>query len=214
MTEGTGQTALTGPDHLRAVTAPGMEKLLLSVGKALPGCELRLVDDDGTDVALGEPGEIVFRSEAIIAGYWQNPAATAELIRDGWLHTGDIGREDAEGYIYIVDRKKDLIISGGENIASKDVEDVLYTHPAVAECAVIGVPSAEWGEGVRAVVTLRTGMSVTAAELIELCTEKLGRFKRPRSVEFRDVLPKNPVGKILKREIREEYWAGRDRRVG
>ena len=212
--QGFGMTEGTGPDHLRAVTAPGMEKLLLSVGKALPGCELRLVDDDGTDVAPGEPGEIVFRSEAIIAGYWQNPAATAELIRDGWLHTGDIGREDAEGYIYIVDRKKDLIISGGENIASKDVEDVLYTHPAVAECAVIGVPSAEWGEGVRAVVTLRTGMSVTAAELIELCTEKLGRFKRPRSVEFRDVLPKNPVGKILKREIREEYWAGRDRRVG
>jgi acyl-CoA synthetase (AMP-forming)/AMP-acid ligase II len=165
-------------------------------------------------VPRGEQGEIVFRSEALIAGYWNKPEATAELIQNGWLHSGDIGREDADGYIYIVDRKKDLIISGGENIASKEVENVIYSHPAVAECAVIGVPSEAWGEEVKAVISLRRGMSVSEAEIIDLCAEKLGRFKKPRSVEFREDLPKNPVGKILKREIREEYWAGRDRRVG
>ncbi len=214
MTEGTGQTVLTGQDHLKAITEPGKEQILLSVGKALPGCELRLVDDDGHDVPQGEPGEAVFRSQAIIAGYWNNPEATAELIQDGWLHTGDICREDEEGYIYIVDRKKDLIISGGENIASKDVENAIYSHPAVAECAVIGVPSEQWGEEVKAVISLRAGMSVSEAEIVDLCTEKLGRFKKPRSVEFWEDLPKNPVGKILKREIREKYWAGRDRRVG
>jgi len=214
MTEGTGQTVLTGPDHLRAITEPGKDKILLSVGKPLPGCELRLVDDDGNDVSEGEPGEMVFRSEAIIAGYWNKPGETAELIQDGWLHTGDIGRKDEEGYFYIVDRKKDLIISGGENIASKDVESVIYSHPAVAECAVVGVPSEKWGEEVKAVISLRAGHTVGEQEIIELCAAKLGGFKKPRSVEIWDELPKNPVGKILKREIREKYWAGRDRKVG
>lgn len=214
MTEGTGQTVLTGSDHLRAITEPGKEKILLSVGKPLPGCEMRLVDDDGNGVPEGEPGEILLRSEAIIAGYWNKPEETAELIQDGWLHTGDIGRKDEEGYYYLVDRKKDLIISGGENIASKDVESVIYTHSAVAECAVVGVPSEKWGEEVKAVISLRAGQTVSEQEIIDLCAAKLGGFKKPRSVEIWDELPKNPVGKILKREIREKYWAGRDRKIG
>jgi long-chain acyl-CoA synthetase len=214
MTEGTGQTVLTGPDHLRAITEPGKEKILLSVGKPLPACELRLVDDDGNDVTGGEPGEIIMRSEAIIAGYWNNPEGTAELIQNGWLHTGDIGRKDEDGYVYLVDRKKDLIISGGENIASKDVENVIYTNPAVAECAVIGVPSEKWGEEVKAVISLRAGQTASEQEIIDLCAAKLGGFKKPRSVEIWDELPKNPVGKILKRQIREKYWAGRDRKIG
>jgi long-chain acyl-CoA synthetase len=213
MTEGTGQTALHGEEHLLAVTDPSREKLLDSVGKPLPGCQMRIVDDDDNDVSPGEAGEIVFQSEAIIEGYWNKPEETAELLRNGWLHTGDIGKLDEDGYLYIVDRKKDLIISGGENIASKEVEAVLYQYPAVLECAVIGVPSDDWGEEVKAIVSLREGMTASPEEIISFSAERLGGFKKPRSVEIWDELPKNPVGKILKREIREKYWAGREKKV-
>lgn len=213
MTEGTGQTVLTREEHLLAITDPSKEKILGSVGKPLPGCCMRIVDDDNKDVPPGEPGEIVFRSDAIIEGYWNKPEETAELLRGGWLHTGDIGKVDANGYVYIVDRKKDLIISGGENIASKEVEAVIYGHPAVLECAVVGVPSEAWGEDVKAVVSLKSGMSTTAEEIIKFASERLGGFKKPKSLEIWPELPKNPVGKILKREIREKYWAGHEKRV-
>ncbi|MFH0941508.1 MAG: long-chain-fatty-acid--CoA ligase [Chloroflexota bacterium] len=213
MTEGTGQTVLRREEHLLAITDPTREKILGSVGKPLPGCRMRIVDDDDKDVPPGEAGEIVFRSDAIIEGYWNKPEETAELLRGGWLHTGDIGKLDADGYLYIVDRKKDLIISGGENIASKEVETVIYGHPAVLECAVIGVPSEAWGEDVKAIVALKEGMSATPEEIIKFSSERLGGFKKPKSVEIWDELPKNPIGKILKREMREKYWAGREKRV-
>jgi len=213
MTEGTGQTVLTSEEHLLAITDPTKEKILGSVGKPLPGCRIRLVDDDDKDVPPGEAGEIVFHSEAIIEGYWNKPEETAELLRGGWLHTGDIGKLDDDGYLYIVDRKKDLIISGGENIASKEVEAVIYGHPAVLECAVIGVPSEKWGEDVKAIVSLKEGLTATTEEIINFASERLGGFKKPKSLEIWDELPKNPIGKILKREMREKYWAGHEKRV-
>ena len=213
MTEGTGQTVLTREEHLLAITDPSKERILASVGKPLPGCRLRIVDDDDKDMPKGQPGEIIFKSDAIIEGYWNKPEATADLLRNGWLHTGDIGKIDEDGYVYIVDRKKDMIISGGENIASKEVEAVIYGHPAVFECAVIGVPSEAWGEDVKAIVSLKEGMTATPEEIITFATERLGGFKRPKTLEIWPDLPKNPVGKILKREMREKYWAGLDKRV-
>jgi acyl-CoA synthetase (AMP-forming)/AMP-acid ligase II len=213
MTEGTGQTVLTSADHVRAITEPGKDHILASVGKPLPGCEMRLVDDDDRDVRRGQPGEIVFRSDAIIEGYWKRPEETAALLKNGWMHTGDIGRLDEEGYLYIVDRKKDLIVSGGEKIASKEVEAVAYTHPAVLEAAVIGVPSDQWGEDVKLIVSLKQGAALKSEELMNYCTERLSGFKKPKSVEIWPELPKNPAGKILKREMREKYWAGRAKRV-
>jgi acyl-CoA synthetase (AMP-forming)/AMP-acid ligase II len=213
MTEGTGQTVLTREEHLLAITDPSKERILASVGKPLPGCRLRIVDDDDKDMPKGQPGEIIFKSDAIIEGYWNKPEATADLLRNGWLHTGDIGKVDEDGYVYIVDRKKDMIISGGENIASKEVEAVIYGHPAVFECAVIGVPSEAWGEDVKAIVSLKEGMTATPEEIIAFATERLGGFKRPKTLEIWADLPKNPVGKILKREMREKYWAGLEKRV-
>lgn len=213
LTEGTGQTALTVEDHIRALWEPDKEKILSSVGKPLPGCQIRIVDDGDNDVPEGEAGEILFRSDAIIEGYWNKPEETREVLKNGWLHTGDIGKLDEDGYLYIVDRKKDIIVSGGENIASKDVEAVIYGHPAVMECAVIGVPSEQWGEEVKAIVVLKQGMMVTPEEIINYCSEQLGGFKKPRSVEIWDELPKNPVGKILKKEIRGKYWVGRGKKV-
>jgi acyl-CoA synthetase (AMP-forming)/AMP-acid ligase II len=174
---------------------------------------MRLVDDDDRDVRRGQPGEIVFRSDAIIEGYWKRPEETAALLKNGWMHTGDIGRLDEEGYLYIVDRKKDLIVSGGEKIASKEVEAVAYTHPAVLEAAVIGVPSDQWGEDVKLIVSLKQGAALKSEELMNYCTERLSGFKKPKSVEIWPELPKNPAGKILKREMREKYWAGRAKRV-
>jgi acyl-CoA synthetase (AMP-forming)/AMP-acid ligase II len=213
MTEATGQTALTAADHVRALTEPGKEHLLSSVGKPLPGCQMKLVDDDDRDVKHGAPGEIVMRSDAIIEGYWNRPQETAELLKGGWMHTGDIGRFDVEGYLYIVDRKKDVIVSGGEKIASKEVEAAAYEHPAVMEAAVIGVPSDQWGEDVKLIVSLKPGMSLTPDELQKFTADKLGGFKKPKSVEIWPDLPKNPAGKILKREMREKYWAGKTKRV-
>jgi len=213
LTENTGETFLTAEEHLIALREPEKERILSSVGKPLPSCQMRLVDDNDNDVPLGERGEIIFRSDCMIEGYWNKPEETEQAMKNGWLHTGDIGRVDEDGYLYIVDRKKDLIISGGENIASKEVEDVIYTHPAVLECAVIGVPSERWGEEVKAIVALRRGMTATSEEIINHCAEHLGGFKKPKSVEIWVELPKNPVGKIMKKELREKYWAARDRRV-
>jgi fatty-acyl-CoA synthase len=146
-------------------------------------------------------------------GYWNLPGASAEALKDGWMHTGDAARMDDEGYIYIQDRVKDMIVSGGENVYPREIEDVLYQHPAIAEAAVIGVPDDQWGEGVKAIVVLRDGQSATEDELIEFCRGQLAGFKRPRSVDFIDALPRNPSGKVLKRELREPYWEGQTRRV-
>ncbi len=148
-----------------------------------------------------------------MSGYWENPAATAETIRDGWLYTGDMATVDEDGYFYIVDRKKDMIISGGENIYPREVEEILYTHEAVLEAAVIGVPDPVWGESVKALVVLKQRARASAEELIEHCKAHLTSYKKPKSVEFRKELPKTPSGKILKRALREKYWAGQSKSV-
>ena len=141
------------------------------------------------------------------------PKETAEIMKGGWLHTGDLGRKDEDGYIYIMDRKKDMIISGGENIYSREVEEVLYTHPAVQEAAVVGIPDEKWGESVKAVVVLRKGMTATEKAIINLCKEHLASYKKPKSVEFWDSLPMTGSGKIMKNEIRDSYWQGYEKRV-
>jgi len=173
---------------------------LESCGFARTGVEVRVVDDADRDLPAGEVGEILTRSDCVMAGYWQNPQATAQTLRGGWLHTGDLGTLDAAGYLTIRDRSKDMIISGGSNIYPREIEEVLLRHPAVAECSVVGRPHAEWGEEVVAVV-VRSG-EVSAQELDALCLEHIARFKRPRDYRFVDALPKNNYGKVLKTELR------------
>jgi len=192
---------------------PLTERRLASAGIPRTDVEVRIVDEDDHDVAAGEIGEIVARGSVVMAGYWNRLDATAETLRGGWLHTGDIGRMDDQGYLYLLDRKKDLIISGGNNIYPREIEEVLLKHPAIYEVAVIGVPDPLWGESVKAVVALRPGMTLTEEEVIIFCGQHLASYKKPRTVEFVLELPKNAYGKILKRELREQYWQGRERRI-
>ena len=177
------------------------------------GCELKIVDDSDNEVPTGMMGEICLRSSVMADSYWKKPTETANSFKDGWYYTGDIGRTDKEGYIYILDRKKDIIVSGGENISAREVENIIYEHPAVLECAVIGVPSKKWGEEIRAIVVPKEEMAITPEEIIEHCRGKMAGFKRPKSVEIWNELPKTLTGKILKREIRDRYWAGRERSI-
>ena len=176
-----------------------------SAGVAPFFTDTKVVDDNGNDVADGERGEIVVRGPNVMKGYWNRPDATAEVMSDGWFHTGDIGKRDRDGYFWILDRKKDMIISGGENIYPAEVEDVLFQHPAVQDVAVIGVQHARWGETVRAVVVLRDGSDVTAQQIVDFTSGRLARYKQPRSVVFADWLPRNPTGKVVKFELRERY---------
>ncbi len=186
-----------------------------TAGYALAGSEIRVFDVDGHDVAWDgrEVGEVVVRGDVVMEGYWRQPEATAAAIRDGWFHTGDLATIDAEGYILIVDRSKDMILSGGENVASAEIERILYQHPAVLECAVIAIPDDKWGEVAKAVITLKPGCQATETEVMDHCREHLAGFKVPKSVEFMVNLPKGGTGKILKKILREKYWAGRERRV-
>jgi fatty-acyl-CoA synthase len=179
------------------------------------GVEIRVVDEAGEPVPRDgrSVGEVCARSNVVFAGYWEQPEETAKAIRDGWFHTGDLAVWDASGSIHIVDRKKDVIISGGENISSPEIEDALYQHPAVLECAVIGVPHEKWGETPRALVVLRPGSSADEAELIAFCRERLAHFKCPTSVELVEALPRTATGKLQKYVLRERYWQGRERRV-
>lgn len=204
-------TYLTPEDH--AVAVAERPERLASCGRPYMTQEVRIVDEEGTDVGPRQTGELIIRGAVCMAGYWKNPKATAETLRDGWVHTGDVGWMDEEGYIYLVDRKKDVIISGGENIYARDVEDVLNSHPSVAEGAVIGVPDEVWGEAVKAVVALKKGMSTTGEEIIQYCKERLSSFKKPRSVDILPELPKTAAGKISKKDLRDPYWAGRDRKI-
>ena len=189
------------------------QKKLMSAGRPDIGVQVRIMDEKGNDVKPGEVGEITVRSKQVMVEYWHKPDDTKANIVDGWLHTGDMGYYDDEGYIYIVDRKKDMIISGGENIYPREVEEVLYRHPAVLEAAVIGIPDPYWIERVHAVVVTKKGASATAEELIAFCKKHIAGYKAPKSVELVDSLPKNPAGKILKRELREKYWKGTPRRI-
>jgi acyl-CoA synthetase (AMP-forming)/AMP-acid ligase II len=182
------------------------QKVLSSCGQPSLGVHVRVVDENGTDVAPGAVGEIIAQSDSIMAEYWRRPDETKETIRDGWLHTGDMGFYDQMGFIYIVDRKKDMIVSGGENVYSREVEDVLYMHPAVAEVAVIGIPDPVWVERVHALVVLKKGTEATEKEIIDFCRKHIAHFKAPKGIEFMESLPKSPQGKILKKEIRQKYW--------
>ncbi|MBI2157483.1 MAG: long-chain fatty acid--CoA ligase [Candidatus Rokubacteria bacterium] len=179
-----------------------------SVGKACLHLEVAIWDEQDRPVAPGALGEIVLRGPKVFTGYWKDPEATAAAFRGGWFHTGDIGHLDADGFLYIVDRKKDMIVSGGENIASPEVERVLYEHPAVLEASVVGRPDSRWGEVPVAFVVLRAGMEAGAEELQEFCRVRLARYKTPRVVRFIDALPRNPSGKVLKRVLREQASGG------
>ncbi|MFH1112824.1 MAG: long-chain-fatty-acid--CoA ligase [Pseudomonadota bacterium] len=209
---GPAVTALRPEDHVMEGSDAQLARLA-SAGRPLVDYEVRIVDKDGKDVPVGEVGEIIVRSEAMTSGYWNLPEETAATIRDGWLYTGDYGRFDEEKYVYLVDRKHDMICSGGKNIYPREIEEVIYTHEAVMEAAVIGVPDDYWGEAVKALVVLKEGMQATEREIIDLCRENIASYKKPKSVEFVEQLPKSPTGKILKRVIREDYWQGRERRV-
>lgn len=190
------------------------EPRLLSCGRTCPGIDMRVVDDAGRDVAIGTPGELVARGANVMSGYWNNPQETRQAFRDGMFRSGDIGYRDREGYIYILDRLKDMIVTGGENVYSGEVEAVIYRHPAVLEAAVFGVPDSQWGELVTACVVLKPGAMLTPDELIEHCGKTLARYKIPRRVEFSSTeLPKNASGKIIKRALRERFWAHQQRAV-
>ena len=204
-------TVLTPADHRKALA--GRPELLLSAGRPLPGTEIRIVDDNDQPVPAGTVGEIVARGDQLMKGYWNLGTASEEALRGGWMHTGDAGILDEEGYLFIQDRVKDMIVSGGENIYPREVENALFEHAAVADVAVIGVPDEKWGEAVKAIVVLREGAAASGDELITHCKTELAGYKRPRSVDFIEVLPRNASGKVLKKELREKYWEGHDRRV-
>ena len=194
-------TMLRPEDHVLEGSETRMARLA-SAGRAVLDYEIRIVDGTGKDVATGEVGEIIVRSEAMTAGYWNLPEKTAEGIKEGWLYTGDFGRFDEDGYLFIVDRKDDMIISGGKNIYPREIEEVIYTHEAVLEAAVIGVPDDYWGESVKAFVVLKEGMSATEDDIIDLCKKTIASYKKPRFVAFVQQLPKSSTGKILKRVIK------------
>jgi long-chain acyl-CoA synthetase len=188
---------------------------LLSCGRSCPGVDVRVVDESGKDVASGQPGELVVRGANVMRGYWNSPDQTQLAFRDGMFRTGDIGYQDADGFVYILDRLKDMIVTGGENVYSGEVEAVLYQHPAVRETAVFGIPDPQWGELVMACVALKPGVTVGVDELIAHCRRFLAGYKIPRRIEFSPgELPKSGSGKILKRALREPFWAHRERAVG
>ncbi|WP_297695228.1 long-chain fatty acid--CoA ligase [Phenylobacterium sp.] len=206
MTELSGNVMFLSPaDHDRAADQ-GLD-ILRSVGRQMPLARVRVVDDEGRDAPADTPGEIVVKGDQVLMGYWRNPEATrSSFFAGGWFRSGDVGRWDADGYLYIVDRKKDMILTGGENVYPREVEEVLYQHPAVVEAAVIGAPDPKWGEKVVAVVCLRTEAS--ADELIAFCRERIASYKKPRHVVFIEALPRNASGKVLKRELRERITVG------
>ena len=187
---------------------------LASCGRPSMAVKIKLTDENGEEAPPGQPGEITVKSPNAMLGYLKNPEATAEALKDGWVHTGDIGRQDEDGFIYLVDRKKDMIVSGGFNVFPKEIEDILHLHPAVAQAAVVGVPDDKWGEAVKAVVKLKPGQTATQEELIALCKEKKGSVMAPKSVDFVDSIAVTPLGKPDKKAIREPYWKDRARRVG
>ncbi len=188
---------------------PDQMKRLASAGIPRTNVEVKIVDSNDDELPPGEMGEIVTRSDLVMRGYWRDPEATAETLRNGWLHTGDMGYIDESGYLFLLDRSKDLIISGGENVYPREIEEVIVQHPAVREVAVIGVPDPVWGESIKAVVSLAPDSELTEMELIDFCTSHIARYKRPKSIDFVGQLPKNNYGKILKRELRAKYWEGK-----
>jgi long-chain acyl-CoA synthetase len=202
-------TFLAAADHRPEAPA----HRLRSAGRPVPGVEVRVADADDRTLPAGEVGEILVRGPNVMRGYWRRPEQTAQALRGGWMHTGDAGRFDADGYLYVVDRTKDMIISGGENVYSTEVENALAEHPGVVQAAVIGIPDAKWGEAVHAVVVPRPGSDLDAAALIAWCRERIADYKCPRSVDFAAELSLSSVNKVDKAALRKPFWAGRERQV-
>lgn len=210
MTETTGTATYLPPqDH----DVTGKSEKMKSAGRPMPGVEVKIVGDDGEALAPRQVGEICLSSAANMTGYWNLPDATAKSLVDGFVHTGDAGYVDEDGYVYVHDRVKDMIVSGAENVYPAEVENAIFGHPAVADVAVIGVPDEKWGEAVKAVVVLKPGAEPDAASIIGFARERIAAYKCPKTVDFIEELPRNPSGKILKRELREPFWAGYDRKV-
>lgn len=209
---GGGLCWMPGSALLEAI-AQGREERLASCGKPSPLVRLEILGANDELLPPGEPGDVVIRSHTLASGYYEDPEETARAFRSGGFHTGDVGYKDADGFVYISDRRKDMIISGGFNIYPSEIERVLLSHPAVQDCAVIGVPDAEWGEAVKAVIELKHGATVEPAVLERLCRAALAGYKVPRSFEFWPEIPRSPVGKVLKRAVRERFWQGRSRLV-
>jgi len=205
-------TGLSAAEHARLLQAG--DARIGSAGTVRTDVEARCVDESDREVPPGVAGEVVVRGDIVMPGYWNDPEATAETLRNGWLHTGDIGMFDERGYLFLLDRAKDTIITGGNNVYPREVEEVIVCHPAVANAVVLGIPDPYWGEAVHAVVVLQPGAAVTAEELIRHCGCSLAGYKRPKSVEFVDALPVSGYGKVLRREVRERYWEGRTSRIG
>ena len=201
------------PDHHLVDGKLAPDERLSSVGRPNPLIRVEMMDDRNQILPRGETGEICVKGDLVMKGYYKQPEKTAETIIGGWLHTGDVGHVDAEGYLHITDRKKDMIISGGFNVYPSEVEQVIWSHPAVQDCAVIGVPDPKWGEAVKAVVELSAGQTATAEEIIALCKAKLGSVMAPKSVDFVEQLPRSPVGKVLKKDLRKPYWEGAARKI-
>jgi acyl-CoA synthetase (AMP-forming)/AMP-acid ligase II len=205
-------STLSKADHVIEGPDEVIERLN-SAGKPCTNVEVRIVDGNGIDVHVGEVGEVIVRGYHLMKGYWNRPEATAEVLRDGWVYTGDLGYCDSRGYIFLVDRKKDMIISGGFNVYPKEVEDVISGHPKVKEVAVIGVPDDKWGEAVKAVIVPKKGIQVSEQEIIDFCREHMAGMKKPKTVDIVEELPRNPYGKVLKTALREPYWKGSNRRI-
>ena len=209
---GPSGACLRKEDHKPDGTAKEQRRLM-SAGRAMAYNELSVVDDQGQELPAGHVGEVRIRAEQVMRGYWRNEDETKATMRDGWISSGDLGEIDEDGYLYIVGRKKDVIKSGGENIYPREIEEALATHEAIKEVAVIGVPDDKWGEAVAAIIVLNAGASMNADEVIEFCRQRLASYKKPRQVYFRDMLPRSSLGKIVKTDLREEFWVGRERSI-
>jgi long-chain acyl-CoA synthetase len=205
-------TGMSASTHLRLLDAD--DPRIGSAGQVRTDVEAHCVDQHDSRLPPGAAGEVVVRGDVVMPGYWRNPEASAEALRGGWLHTGDIGYFDEEGYLFLLDRAKDMVISGGNNVYPREVEEVIVLHPRVDDCVVFGIPDEYWGEAVHAVVVPKQGCSITAHEIIAFCGEHMAGYKKPKAVDFIDKLPVSGYGKVLRREVRERYWAGHEGRIG
>ena len=211
MTEALGATGLKKDDH---VLKGEKSRLLTSAGKAALCAQVRVVDEDGRPVKTGQTGEIAVKGKHVMMGYWKNPELTDKTIRNGWYHTGDMGYMDEEEYLFLVDRKADMIVTGGENVYPKEIEDVLYEHNAVSMAAVVSAPDEKWGERIQAAVVLMPNQTVDEKELIDHCKERLAGYKCPKLIEFWDELPTTPIGKVLRKDVKKKFWKNHDRSIG
>jgi long-chain acyl-CoA synthetase len=214
ITETSGITTLADAKDFRVEGTPEQLALTNNAGRSVPHIVLAIADDDGRHLGHGKVGEVVVSGPRVMREYWQKPKHTADAVKNGWYHTGDMGYLDDQSRLFVVDRKKDMIITGGENVYSVEIENVLSQHPAVLEVAAIGVPDAQWGEAVKAICVLREGTSATAEEIIGFCRGKIASYKVPKSVDFsKEQLPKTGPGKVAKRRLRDPFWAGRERKI-